>query len=53
MHCQEGRVTVTALGKTQALEAGWLLELPAGEPHELTGIDDASSILLTTFVPAS
>jgi len=53
VHCLEGRVTVTALGKTQALEAGWLLELPAGEPHELTGIDDASSILLTTFVPAS
>ena len=33
VHCLEGRVAFTALGKTQVLEAGKLLDLPAGEPH--------------------
>jgi len=50
VHCLEGRVAVTALGKTQPLEAGQLLELPAGEPHALKGIEDAS-LLLTILVP--
>jgi quercetin dioxygenase-like cupin family protein len=50
VHCLEGRVAFTALGKTQTLEAGTLLHLPAGEPHALHGIDDAS-LLLTTLVP--
>jgi len=50
VHCLEGRVTFTALGKTQALEAGTLVDLPAGEPHALKGIEDAS-LLLTTLVP--
>ena len=35
VHCLEGRVAFTALGKTQVLEAGKLLYLPAGEPHAL------------------
>jgi nucleotide-binding universal stress UspA family protein/quercetin dioxygenase-like cupin family protein len=35
VHCLEGRVAFTALGKTQVLEAGRLLDLPAGEPHAL------------------
>ncbi len=48
-HCLEGRVAFTALGKTQVLEAGKLLSLPAGEPHELKGIEDAS-LLLTIVV---
>ena len=37
VHCLEGRVAFTALGKTQELEAGKLLDLPAGEPHALKG----------------
>ena len=50
VHCLEGRVAFTALGKTQVLEAGKLLDLPAGEPHALKGIEDAS-LLLTIVVP--
>ena len=42
VHCLEGRVAFTALGKTQVLEAGKLLDLPASEPHALKGIEDAS-----------
>ncbi len=49
VHCVEGRVAFTALGKTQTLEAGKLLSLPAGEPHALKGIEDAS-LLLTIVV---
>ncbi|MFI5454927.1 MAG: cupin domain-containing protein [Isosphaerales bacterium] len=50
VHCLEGRVAFTALGKTQVLEAGKFLDLPAGEPHALKGIEDAS-LLLTILVP--
>jgi nucleotide-binding universal stress UspA family protein/quercetin dioxygenase-like cupin family protein len=50
VHCLEGRVSVTALGKTRVLEAGMLIALPAGEPHSLAGIQDAS-ILMTILVP--
>jgi nucleotide-binding universal stress UspA family protein/quercetin dioxygenase-like cupin family protein len=50
VHCLEGRVAVTALGKTQVLEAGKLVALPAGEPHTLKGLEDAS-LLLTIVVP--
>ena len=50
VHCLEGRVAFTALGKTQVLEAGKLLDLPASEPHALKGIEDAS-LLLTVVVP--
>jgi nucleotide-binding universal stress UspA family protein/quercetin dioxygenase-like cupin family protein len=50
VQCLEGRVTCTALGKTQVLEAGKLLYLPAGEPHTLQGIEDAS-LLLTILAP--
>ncbi len=49
VHCLEGRVAFTALGKTQMLEAGKLVSLPAGEPHFLKGIEDAS-LLLTIVV---
>jgi quercetin dioxygenase-like cupin family protein len=45
LHCLEGRVGVTALGKTQTLTAGDLLPLPAGEPHACQGIEDASLLL--------
>jgi nucleotide-binding universal stress UspA family protein/quercetin dioxygenase-like cupin family protein len=50
VHCLEGQVALTAFGRTQTLEAGELLVLPAGERHSLTGIEDAS-ILLTILVP--
>ncbi|MGP0069839.1 MAG: universal stress protein [Isosphaeraceae bacterium] len=50
VHCLEGRVAFTALGKTQELEAGKLLDLPAGEPHTIKGIEDAL-LLLTILAP--
>jgi nucleotide-binding universal stress UspA family protein/quercetin dioxygenase-like cupin family protein len=50
VECREGRVAFTALGKTQELQAGELLFLPAGEPHAVKGIEDAS--LLLTLLPA-
>jgi quercetin dioxygenase-like cupin family protein len=50
IHCLEGRVSFTTLGRTQILEAGMLLDLPAGEPHEVKGIED-TSLLLTILVP--
>jgi quercetin dioxygenase-like cupin family protein len=50
IHCLEGRIALTALGKTQPLEARTLVHLPAGEPHAFQGIEDAS-LLLTVFVP--
>jgi nucleotide-binding universal stress UspA family protein len=50
VHCLEGRVALMALGKTQALEAGKLLVLPAGEPHAIKGLEDAS-LLLTILGP--
>jgi nucleotide-binding universal stress UspA family protein/quercetin dioxygenase-like cupin family protein len=50
VHCLEGRVAFSGLGKTQVLEAGALVNLPAGEPHALKGIQDAS-LLLTIVVP--
>ncbi len=45
VHCLEGRAALTALGKTQTLEAGKLLDLPAGEPHSIKGIEDTSLLL--------
>jgi nucleotide-binding universal stress UspA family protein/quercetin dioxygenase-like cupin family protein len=51
VHCLEGRVAFTALGKTQMLEAGQLLFLPAGEPHALSGVQVAS--LLLTIVASN
>ncbi len=48
VHCLEGRVALAALGKTETLEAGKLVSLPAGEPHALKGIEDA--LLLLTIV---
>jgi nucleotide-binding universal stress UspA family protein/quercetin dioxygenase-like cupin family protein len=50
VQCIEGRLAFTALGKTRELGAGDLLDLPAGEPHALEGIDDAS-LLLTILAP--
>ena len=50
VQCLEGKVTFTAFGKTQTLEAGKLLYLPTGEPHSVKGIENAS-LLLTILLP--
>jgi quercetin dioxygenase-like cupin family protein len=50
VQCLEGKVAFTALGRTQNLEAGKLLYLPAGEPHSVKGIENAS-LLLTILLP--
>jgi quercetin dioxygenase-like cupin family protein len=50
VHCLEGRVAFTALGKTRELAAGNLLILPAREPSGFKGIED-SSLLLTILDP--
>jgi nucleotide-binding universal stress UspA family protein/quercetin dioxygenase-like cupin family protein len=50
--CLEGKLAVTALGKTQTLEAGQLLFLPKEEPHTLKGVEDAA-VLLTTALPSA
>ncbi len=48
--CREGRVAFTALGKSQNVEPGQLLFLPAGEPHSVKGLEDAT--LLLTVIAA-
>jgi nucleotide-binding universal stress UspA family protein/quercetin dioxygenase-like cupin family protein len=46
VHCLEGQVTITAVGKPQTLTAGLLKHLPAGEPYVIRGIEDASLLLI-------
>jgi quercetin dioxygenase-like cupin family protein len=50
VHCLEGCVAFTVLGKTQPLKAGELLYLPKGEPHRVKGVENAS-LLLTVLSP--
>jgi len=50
VHCLEGRVAFTVLGKRQTLEAGQLLHFPAGQPYTFEGIEDAC-VLVTILVP--
>jgi quercetin dioxygenase-like cupin family protein len=50
LHCLEGRVAFTAMGRTLDLTPGSLLFLSAGEPHALRGVEDAS-LLLTLLLP--
>jgi quercetin dioxygenase-like cupin family protein len=50
VQCLEGRVSFSAFGKTQNLEAGKLLYLPTGEPHSVKGVENAS-LLLTILLP--
>ena len=45
VHCLEGRIAFTALGKTQELTAGQLLYLNAGEPHAVRCLENASFLL--------
>ncbi|WP_435011264.1 cupin domain-containing protein [Tundrisphaera lichenicola] len=49
-HCLEGRVAFTTGGVTHELGAGQLLHLPAGQPHSVLGIEDAS-LLVTISAP--
>ena len=51
VHCLEGRIAFTALGKTQELAAGQLLFLPAGEPHSVRCVEDASFLLTILLHP--
>ena len=50
VQCLEGRIEVTAMGKSQTLEAGQMLYLPKQEPHSLKGIEDGS-LLVTMLLP--
>jgi nucleotide-binding universal stress UspA family protein/quercetin dioxygenase-like cupin family protein len=50
VHCLEGRLAVTALGKTIEMESGQLVYLPKDEPHTFKGIEN-SALLLTTLLP--
>ena len=51
VHCLEGKLAFTALGLAQELTAGQLLYLPAGEPHSVKCLENAS-FLLTILVGA-
>jgi len=48
--CLEGKVAITASGKTRMLETGSLLYLPRGEAFTVEGIEDAS-LLMTILMP--
>ncbi len=50
VQCLEGRVALTAEGKTQELTGGQLLYLAAGQPHALKAIE-GSSLLVTLLLP--
>jgi len=50
VHCLEGRVEFTTMGKTEVLTPGKLLLLPAAEPHAVKALED-SSFLLTILFP--
>jgi quercetin dioxygenase-like cupin family protein len=49
VHCLEGQVDFTLGGETHELHAGHLLYVPAGQPHSLRGIDDAT-VLVTIAI---
>jgi len=51
VHCLEGRIAFTALGKTQELMAGQLLYLGPGEPHSVKCLEDASFLLTILLHP--
>lgn len=51
VQCLEGKIAFTALGQTHELTAGQLLFLPAGEPHSVVCVEDASFLL--TILPRS
>lgn len=45
VHCLEGKIIFTVLGKMHELRAGQLLYLPTGEPHSVRCLEDASFML--------
>jgi len=45
IQCIEGKISFSALGKTQELASGQMLYLEAGEPHSVRCIEDASFLL--------
>jgi len=47
--CLEGLITVQINGDSRVLEAGQTLHLSGGQPHSLSGIEDAS-VLLTILL---
>jgi quercetin dioxygenase-like cupin family protein len=51
VHCLEGRVEFTTMGKTEVLTPGNLLLLPPAEPHAVRAVED-SSFLLTILFPS-
>ncbi len=51
VHCLEGRIAFTALGKTQELTAGQMLYLAAGAPHSVKCLEDASFLLTILLQP--
>ena len=51
IHCMEGQIALTAMGKTEQLDAGQLICLSAGQPHSVHAIMD-SSFLLTLLLIA-
>lgn len=50
IHCLEGQVVFTTMGRELELEAGRLLYLNADEPHSVHAVED-SSLLLTILLP--
>ncbi|AMV27645.1 Cupin domain protein [Gemmata sp. SH-PL17] len=51
VHCLEGKIAFTALGKTQELTAGRVLYLGGGEPHSVRCLEDASFLLTLVRPP--
>ncbi len=51
VQCLEGRIAFTALGTTRELTAGDMLYLPAGEPHSVRCVEDASFLLTILLSP--
>ena len=45
IHCLEGQVILTALGKTQELASGELIVLPAQTSHSFQAIENASLLI--------
>ena len=52
VQCLEGRVSFSAQGRSEELDAGRFLFLSAGEPHALLGIED-SSLLVTLLLTSN
>ena len=51
VQCLEGRIAFRALGQTHELTAGQLLYLPAGQPHSVKCVEDASFLLTILLHP--